>query len=195
KNTELKDLIIYKNSDDNSYYENEPVQPYIKLGYVTELITGDSIKKEFKEKFLTNISDLSYIGTKDVGFDKKISYDNGVYIPDNLKNNYKIAPKDSVLLCIEGGSAGRKIAITERDVAFGSKLCSINSNKIFNKFLFYFFQSDIFKNEFNSKTTGIISGISLSNLKTIEIPLFSRQDQEKIITTLDLVSSLIKKLY
>ncbi len=166
----------------------------IKLGNIAELYTGDSINKTFKKKFLSAFSELSYISTKDVGFDKEISYDNGVWIPENFKNEYKIAPKNSILLCIEGGSAGRKMAITKRDVAFGNKLCCINSNNLSNKFLSYFFQCDTFKNMFNSKTKGIISGISLSNLKSIEIPIFSGTYQEKLINKLNLIGTIIKKL-
>ncbi|TKA60625.1 Type I restriction modification system specificity (S) subunit, HsdS [Mycoplasmopsis bovis 1067] len=194
KKADLNNLIIYKNDNDNSYYENQSTKPYIKLGNIAELYTGDSINKTFKKKFLSAFSELSYISTKDVGFDKEISYDNGVWIPENFKNEYKIAPKNSILLCIEGGSAGRKMAITKRDVAFGNKLCCINSNNLSNKFLSYFFQCDTFKNMFNSKTKGIISGISLSNLKSIEIPIFSGTYQEKLINKLNLIGTIIKKL-
>ncbi len=47
---------------------------------------------------------------------------------------------------------------------------------------------------FNSKTKGIISGISLSNLKSIEIPIFSGTYQEKLINKLNLIGTIIKKL-
>ncbi|QQH25119.1 restriction endonuclease subunit S [Mycoplasmopsis bovis] len=82
----------------------------------------------------------------------------------------------------------------KKRLAFGNKLCCINSNNLSNKFLSYFFQCDTFKNMFNSKTKGIISGISLSNLKSIEIPIFSGTYQEKLINKLNLIGTIIKKL-
>ncbi|QUE41501.1 restriction endonuclease subunit S [Mycoplasmopsis bovis] len=92
-----------------------------------------------------------------------------VWIPINFKNEYKIAPKNSILLCITGMRI-IKNGYNKKRLAFGNKLCCINSNNLSNKFLSYFFQCDTFKNMFNSKTKGIISGISLSNLKSIDNP-------------------------
>lgn len=60
-----------------------------------------------------------YIGTKDVGFDNKIVYDNGISIPLQYEQDFRIAPANSILMCIEGGSAGKKIAVLNQDVCFG----------------------------------------------------------------------------
>ena len=64
-----------------------------------------------------------YIGTKDVGFDQKIDYNNGVRIPFD-EPKFKYAEAGTPLLCIEGGSAGRKIGLLDRKVCFGNKLCA-----------------------------------------------------------------------
>ncbi len=51
---------------------------------------------------------------------------------ENFKNEYKIAPKNSILLCIE---VKRKLKIyNKKRLAFGNKLCCINSNNLSNKF-------------------------------------------------------------
>ena len=64
-----------------------------------------------------------YIGTKDVSFDNKIVYDNGISIPLQYERDLRIALANSILMCIEGGRAGKKIAVLNQDVYFGNKLC------------------------------------------------------------------------
>ena len=99
------------------------------------MYTGNSIsEREKKEKYEGRKDGFDYIGTKDVLFNQKIVYDNGIKIP--YENNFKRAYDKTILLCIEGGSAGRKIAILDKEVCFGNKLCAFNANKIFYKFLF-----------------------------------------------------------
>ena len=96
---------------------------WCRLSELCNLYTGDSINETEKKLKYTNVKEgWFYIGTKDVNFDQTINYDNGIKIPFE-KDNFRIAPKNTVLLCIEGGSAGRKIAFTNQDVCFGNKLC------------------------------------------------------------------------
>ena len=54
------------------------------------------------------------------------NYDNGIRIPDNYLSKFKISYFNSVLLCLEGGSAGRKIGLLKQDVCFGNKLCNLS---------------------------------------------------------------------
>ena len=131
------DSIIFK-GDDNCYYEkvgkSEPIciddelgdidlpKGWIlcRLGSVADIYTGNSINENEKQKKYTGLSSgYNYIGTKDVGFDHIINYQNGVKIPFN-QTNFRIAHKNTPLLCIEGGSAGRKIGILQEDVCFGN---------------------------------------------------------------------------
>lgn len=113
----------------------------------------------------------NYIATKDVSFDNTINYDNGVKIPiDNEK--FRLAPEQSILMCIEGGSAGKKIAFTNQIVCFGNRLCCLDSYvKTINSFMYYFLQSNIFTGLFKDNMNGIIGGVSINTLKTIPIPL------------------------
>ncbi|RXY96671.1 restriction endonuclease subunit S [Malacoplasma penetrans] len=164
---------------------------WVRLKTISEIYNGNSISKEEKEKKYTKCSGYDYIGTKDINFDFSINYDNGVYIPLNEKN-FKIAPKNKILLCIEGGSAGKKIGITSKDVCFGNKLVCINDFLSNNLYLFYFLQSYYFKNIFNQLTTGIIGGISIQNLKNIMIPLPPKRECEKIIKITHKIISLLR---
>ena len=117
---------------------------WIRLGDFCSIYNGNSINAgEKAEKYSKKCNGHSFIATKDVGFDHSINYENGVYIPLN-REDFRIAPVGSVLLCMEGGSAGRKIGILEQDVCFGNKLCCLAPFVIFNKYLYYFLQSPAF---------------------------------------------------
>lgn len=155
-----------------------------KLDEICDIFTGNSINEKEKLEKYTNISTgYNYIGTKDIGFDQCIDYDNGIKIPANdLK--FKIAPKGSVLLCIEGGSAGRKIGLTNQDVCFGNKLCAFVS-KIDNRYIFYFLQTSDFRNIFSYNKNGLIGGVSVNKLKEIEIPLPPLAEQGRIVAKIE----------
>lgn len=155
-----------------------------KLDEICDIFTGNSINEKEKFEKYTNISTgYNYIGTKDIRFDQWIDYDNGIKIPANdLK--FKIAPKGSVLLCIEGGSAGRKIGLTRQNVCFGNKLCAFVS-KIDNKYIFYFLQTSDFRNIFSYNKNGLIGGVSVNKLKNIEIPLPPLAEQGRIVAKIE----------
>ncbi|MGD7478546.1 restriction endonuclease subunit S, partial [Ralstonia pseudosolanacearum] len=136
------------------------------LGDVCQMYTGDSIAESEKNAKYRGLADgFSYIGTKDISFDNKINYDNGVRIP--FENTFRRAYKGSLLMCIEGGSAGRKIAVTDCDVCFGNKLCNFNSDKILNKYIYFYLQSPAFQKSFRDNVTGMIGGVSLRRLNSI----------------------------
>ena len=114
---------------------------------------------------------------------------------DILKDNFRIAPKNTVLMCIEGGSAGRKIAFTNQDVCFGNKLCCFNSYKNeIEKFIFYFLQSTLFTDAFKDNINGIIGGVSINNLKGMLFPLPPLAEQKRIVDTIEKILPLCKKL-
>ena len=128
---------------------------------------------------------LNYIGTKDVGFDHKVDYKNGVKIPLD-EPNFKTAYKNATLLCIEGGSAGKKISMITENVCFGNKLCSFNPTKNINsKYQYYLLQSPIFKKQFSSNISGMIGGVSVNKLKELLVPLPSIEEQQRIVDKLD----------
>lgn len=155
-----------------------------KLDEICDIFTGNSINEKEKIEKYTDISDgYNYIGTKDIGFDQCIDYENGIKIPTNdLK--FKIAPKGSVLLCIEGGSAGRKIGLTDQDVCFGNKLCAFVS-KINNRYIFYFLQTSDFRNIFSYNKNGLIGGVSVNKLKDIKIPIPPLAEQGRIVAKIE----------
>lgn len=81
-----------------------------RLSEVGKIFNGNSINEKVKKDNYAGVDKgLPFIATKDVGFDTIIDYENGVKIPFNEKDNFKIAPKNTPIICAEGGSAGRKI--------------------------------------------------------------------------------------
>lgn len=171
-------------TDDEILFDLPDNWCWCRLGDVCEMYTGNSIEEsEKKAKYLGLANGFSYIGTKDISFDSRINYDNGVRIP--FENNFRRAKKNSVLMCIEGGSAGRKIAVTDRDVCFGNKLCNFNAEEISNRYIYFYLQSPAFKKSFVDNVTGIIGGVSLKRLNLIPLPLPPLAEQKRIVESLE----------
>jgi type I restriction enzyme S subunit len=157
---------------------------WVRLGDICELFTGNSISETVKKnKYMKLIDGYPYIATKDIDFNHNINYSNGVIIP--YKENFRHAEKDTVLMCIEGGSAGRKIGILKRDVCFGNKLCVFKGYLLLNKFIYYFMQSPFFHNLFQANISGIIGGVSIKKIKNSLFSLPSISEQKRIITKIE----------
>ncbi len=138
---------------------------------VAEINTGNSIPVNDKQKFFMGASEgLPYIGTKDVSYNGDIDYNNGVRIPDKFKKKFKISKKNSSILCIEGGSAGRKLAFNNHDCHYVNKLCSITPlENISPKYLYYYLMGDEFKDQFHDVLHGLIGGVSVGKLRKFKI--------------------------
>ena len=170
----------YKNSGVKLIGEIPSSWKISKLKYLSQLYTGNSLNENQKIKYESNnLEDIPYISSKDINVTfLKVNYDNGLRIPQD-DNQFKIAPKGSFLLCIEGGSAGKKKVFLERDVCFVNKICCFKSNAE-TKYLFYFVQSINFQNIFKSSLNGLIQGVSISTLKNFDVP-FPPSEQQTII--------------
>lgn len=174
-----------KEVDNSTSFEFPDNWKCVKLADITNLYTGNSISENIKKSKYTNLKEgYSYIGTKDVGFDNSINYDNGVRIPFD-EPKFKYADKDATLLCIEGGSAGRKIAILNQKVCFGNKLCAFHPLGIDKKYLYYFLQSPVFLSSFMDKMSGMIGGVSINKIKQVIIPIPPIEEQRRIVGQLE----------
>lgn len=170
----------------------EAEQPYkvpdnwcwVKAGTVIEIYNGNSINEKVKaEKYYGQKEGLIFIGTKDVGFDNVINYETNVKITDY--QNFKIAPANTALLCIEGGSSGKKIGFVTQDVCFGNKLCAFASKKINPKFIFYLLQTQCFVDQFNNKRHGLIGGVSIKDLSEMYFMLPPLAEQQRIVERIE----------
>lgn len=150
------------------------------LKYSTEIYTGNSLNDEEKKKYeSTDINHLPYISSKDIGVNTRaIDYENGLRIPSD-SSGLKVAPKSSFVLCIEGGSAGKKIALLNQDVYFVNKLCCFN-DKSGNLYKYFFAQSKNFKDKFEMSLTGLIGDVSTSALQNFCVPVPTPEEQISI---------------
>ena len=119
---------------------------WVRQAEVCRIYTGNSIPEHIKlEKYMkSGIEGYNYIGTKDVSFDHVIDYENGVRIPYS-EQRFKLAPEGSSLICIEGGSAGKKVGFLSQTVCFGNKLCMFNPYLIEQKYIYYWLQREPFR--------------------------------------------------
>ncbi len=157
---------------------------WCRLGDIAKLFTGNSINEKIKaEKYLGRTDGLLYIATKDIGFDNQIDYATNVRIPAD--DNFKKAPANTPLLCIEGGSAGRKLGFTNQPVCFVNKLCAFVANEMNPKLIYYFLQTQDFAEQFTAMKHGLIGGVSIKNLTEINFPLPPLDEQQRIVALLD----------
>ena len=186
----LKDVCI----DDELPFDIPDSWVWCNVSDIANIYTGNSINEnEKKTKYMGISSGYCYIATKDVGFDNIINYDNGVKIP-NLDNKFRIAPKNSILLCIEGGSAGKKISVTDRDVCFGNKLCCFDTVSVNVFFMYYYLQSPLFNSIFKENINGIIGGVSINKLKQLKIPLPPIEEQNRIVRKIKKFNEIINTI-
>lgn len=164
---------------------------WVRVDAIASIYTGNSINERIKEEKYTGRTDgFVYLATKDIDFDSTIDYETNVCIPQS--DGFKVAPKYSTLLCIEGGSAGRKVGFITQDVCFVNKLCAfVPHSKINPKYLYYAIQSDAFKKQFDAKKHGLIGGVSVKEVSSIFIPFAPVEIQNKIV---ELIESVFNKL-
>ena len=98
------------------------------------------------------------------------------------------------MLCIEGGSAGRKLAVLSEDVCFVNKLCAFHSLGISKKFLYYYLQSPRFLELFKKNTSGLIGGVSINTLKALILTIPPIAEQERIVSKIEKVFSMIDQV-
>lgn len=164
------------------------------------ICTGNSISENVKKsKYLGCKQGYNYIATKDLEFNHTFNYDNGVKIPFS-ESKFKTADENDILMCIEGGSAGKKIGILTEKVCYGNKLCKFSAKKVLPKFLYYFLQSPQFINNFNDNLSGIIGGVSISKIKKINMSFPNIKEQQKMVNKIeeilplcDDIDNLVKK--
>jgi restriction endonuclease S subunit len=159
----------------------------IRLSEAARIYSGNSINERVKAQNYMGLNEgTPYIATKDISYGFLVNYENGVKIPHSKSVEFKLAKKGSVLICAEGGSAGRKMAIIDRDVFFVNKLfCFECDAQLNSRYLFYYLQTSIFQDLFKNSITGIIGGVSLEKVRNLPIILPLLEKQRDIVEKLD----------
>lgn len=164
-----------------------------KLKYISKLTTGNSIADAEKYLYTDPNDSYPYISTKDIGYDGiSINYENGLYTK-KMDSKFQVAEENTILMCIEGGSAGRKIAKTNQKVSFVNKLCNFKATEVNEQFLLYYLMSNSFKTEFGNNISGLIGGVSIGVLKNFRITLPSLEEQQLIADFLDNKTEIINR--
>lgn len=167
----------------------------IELGKIAQIYNGNSVNSSVKEeKYQVCKTGLNYIGTKDIAFNGTIDYENGVKIPFD-EPKFKIAPKNCILVCSEGGSAGKKTAFTNENICFGNKLYAIvNKYSAFEgKYIFYYTRYRRFFESFKEQMNGIIGGVSIAKFSNIPISLAPILEQKAIVAKIEQLFSELDK--
>ena len=153
----------------------------IKLKYLANIFTGNSIPDDKKGDY--EGKEIPYIPTKELCLENgAINYDNGLSV--DPEDGFKIAPSQSVLMCIEGGSAGKKIGFTDRPVAFVNKLCCLHATTIHQRFLYHALGSKDFTDQFYLNLGGLIGGVSVSTLRNLYITVPKTMEDQAAISDL-----------
>ncbi len=159
---------------------------WTRLGNIGNIFNGNSINAREKQSKYAGVSGLPYIATKDVSYGfEPLDYKNGINIPET-EPKFKVAHKGAVLICSEGGSAGKKCGITEEDICFGNKLYANEPfGGITSRFILYLYLSPVFRQSFSAAMTGIIGGVSMAKFLALPIPLPPLEEQQRIVAKVD----------
>lgn len=157
----------------------------IKSKYVAITYTGNSIKDDEKSLYENPTDAIPYIATKNIDVNTaQIDKTDILFIKNTDKSFVRASSKD-ILMCVEGGSAGRKKTFLNEDVCFVNKLCCFHSININPKYLYYIMSSPHYESEFNLNITGLIGGVSRSKLDNFILPNPTRELQRDIVKYLD----------
>ena len=180
-----KESVIFK-GDDNSYYEKIGDEItciddeilfeipnnwcWARLSSFTEIIMGSSPRSQD----ICRDSNYTEFHQGKIYFSDCLLKESNQY----TKNISKIAPKNSVLLCVRAPVG--EVNITDREICIGRGLSSIHAyDKIQSNFLFYWLKTQ--KHVLVNKSTGsTFSAITVDTVKKILLPIPPITEQLRI---------------
>ncbi|MDM7956002.1 restriction endonuclease subunit S [Blastomonas sp.] len=168
---------------------------WLPLGETGHIFSGSSINEVTRERFSRAEDGRPFIATKDVGYGfDQLAYSNGLLVPTS-EERFKTARPNTPLICAEGGSAGRKIGLCDREICFGNKLIANELwGQIAPRYVLCVYLSGFFYDQFCSRMTGVIGGISLNRFLQLPFPLPPHNEQHRIVTKVDELMALCDQL-
>lgn len=182
-------------SENEEPFSVPPTWEWVRLGEIGFVCNGNSVSSRDKREKYSSPDGLPFVATKNVGYGfEPIDYDVDAWIPVG-EAKFKIATAGTPLICSEGGSAGKKCGITDRDVCFGNKLFACDFYDQYHpKFLLAYYQTPSFFSQFSNKMTGIIGGISLAKFLRLPVPVPPFEEQKRIVSKLDELMAICDRL-
>lgn len=182
-------------SEEEKPFELPEGWEWARLGMIANIFNGNSISTPEKESKYIKNTGRAFIATKDVGYGfEQLHYENGVKIPFDI-DKFKVAKKNSVLICAEGGSAGKKCGITNQEICFGNKLFANECySGIIPLYILTIFLSPSFFAQFEKSVTGIIGGISTAKFKELLIPVAPHLVQTRVARKITELMALCDQL-
>ncbi len=141
---------------------------------------------------------VPFISAKDVT-SEKINWSNIKYVTKELHEElYKrVAPQIDDILLAKNGTTGVAAIVEDKvifDIYVTLAILRPNKEKILPQYLYRIVNSPICKIQFNSHLTGIgVPNLHLRNIRDVEIPLPTINEQQKIVQLLNLVLETEKK--
>ncbi len=163
---------------------------YKKLGEVCETSSGGTPSKSHLEYYESGT--IPWLRSGEVA--QGLIYDAELRITDLglEKSSAKIFPVDTVVLAMYGATVGQ-VGLLKKEMATNQAICGILPNRSFNPmFLLYILKSK--KSVFlRDAVGGAQPNISQSLIKNTTIPIPPLSEQQRIVSELDLLSSIIEK--
>ncbi|WP_462425163.1 restriction endonuclease subunit S [Fusobacterium sp. THCT13E1] len=184
----LREALISK---EDQPYEIPESWEWVKLGKVNNVITGNTPSKINKEYWENK--DIFFVKPSDL-HQKRNLKSSEECIDKRARNNVRILPKYSTLLCCIG-SIG-KVAYSEVEVCTNQQINSLVPKKeiIFSPYNYYVANSNFFQLQIlNSAVATTIAILNKTNTEKLIFPLPPLEEQKRIVEKLDSMFEKINK--
>jgi len=160
-----------------------------RLGNICDTTSGGTPSRKIKKYFEGNIPWLKSGELNDGSI-----YSSEEFITEEaIKNSSaKIIPKETLLIALYGATAG-KLGILKFDAAINQAICAVFPYQLMRDFLFFYlihYRNKLLRKRVGGAQPNLTQGI----VNDIPIPIFSRREQNQIVSEIERRFSIIDKM-